>query len=229
MGSGSALVIAVVVVVAVGFPAVAATVCLGCYGFVAVGPGAYAGSGLSEAQRQRVVDAVVAARQRVHEFYGGVVSSPRLLVCLDDDCYRRIGGGRERGVAVLNRAVLLSPRGVDPVIASHEMSHVELRHRLGAHADQVPQWFDEGLAVLVSGDPRYLHTGGDRCRVAPTGPLPGTLDEWLRAASADEQTYARAACRVSRWIDARGGGRAAVAELVARLTAGELFAAVVPD
>ena len=45
-------------------------------------------------------------------------------MCLSDDCYRRIGGGRERGIAVLNRAVMLSPRGVNPVIAAHELTHL---------------------------------------------------------------------------------------------------------
>jgi hypothetical protein len=228
-GFGVALLVAAVAVVAVAFPAVAATACPGCYGLVAIGPGVYADSGLSDAQRRQIADTVAAARQRVHDFYGDVASVPRLLVCLDDDCYRRIGGGRERGIAVLNQAVMLSPRGVDTVIASHEMSHVELAHLRGSRAEQVPQWFDEGLAVLVSGDPRYLDSDGDRCRVEPTGRLPETLAEWLQAASADEQTYARAACRVSRWVDAHGGGRTAVSELVTRLTAGEPFSAVVPD
>jgi hypothetical protein len=63
----------------------------------------------------------------------------------------------------------------------------------------VPQWFDEGLAVLVSDDPRYLRPEGDRCLVEPAGPLPDTLDGWLTAASADAQVYAQAACAVSRW------------------------------
>jgi hypothetical protein len=89
---------------------------------------------------------------------------------------------------VLNRAVMLSPRGIDAVIAAHELAHVELHERLGSHAGHVPQWFDEGLAVLVSDDPRYLRpeTAVDRCLVASDEALPATLPEWLRAAGADE-------------------------------------------
>ena len=34
--------------------------------------------------------------------------------------------------------------------------------------------------------------------MAPSGPLPETLADWLRAAGADRQVYARAACAVSR-------------------------------
>ncbi|GAA3124507.1 hypothetical protein GCM10020001_051610 [Nonomuraea salmonea] len=60
-------------------------------------------------------------------------------MCLYDDCYRRSG---ERGVAVLNRAVMLSPHGVDPVIFPQELTHVEPHARL--RGAEVPQWFDGG-------------------------------------------------------------------------------------
>ncbi|TDC83557.1 hypothetical protein E1193_08290 [Micromonospora sp. KC606] len=47
----------------------------------------------------------------------------------------------------------------------------------------VPQWFDEGLAVVVSDDPRYLksRSADDRCMAPPDGALPQTLDQWLGA------------------------------------------------
>ncbi|MBE1585635.1 hypothetical protein ACFPOI_46955 [Nonomuraea angiospora] len=214
------LLTAAVVVTAIAFPSVAATTCPGCYGLERLQPGAYVELGLPPARRRQVSEVVEQANQRVRDFFGGRKSSPDLLVCLSDDCYRRIGGGGERGIAVLNRAVMLSPRGVDPVIASHEMTHVELHARL--NGAEVPQWFDEGLAVLVSDDPRYLAPTGDRCLVDPRQPLPVTLDEWLRAASADPRTYAQAACQVSRWVGANGG-KEAVRTLVERLSAGQAF------
>ncbi|GIH96453.1 hypothetical protein ACFFMN_22150 [Planobispora siamensis] len=223
-----ALVAAAVAGVALAFPAVAATTCPGCYGLERLGPDLYTEADLPAGQRRRMAEVVQEADRRVRDFYGGRTSAPRILACVTEDCYRRIGGGRERGVAVLNRAVILSPRGVDPVIVSHEMSHVELHERLGSAGGRVPQWFDEGLAVVVSADPRYLlpETAADRCRVGPEGPLPATLEQWLRAAGADEQVYARSACRVHRWM-AADGGKAAVAGLIERLAAGEEFTAIV--
>ncbi|MEU4704615.1 hypothetical protein [Nonomuraea dietziae] len=140
--------------------------------------------------------------------------------CLSDDCYRRIGGGRERGIAVLNRSVMLSPRGADPVIASHELTHVELHARL--NGAEVPQWFDEGLAVLVSDDPRYLASTGDRCLLDSRRPLPATLEDWLRTATADPQLYAEAACQVNRWAGTNGG-KGAVLTLIERLSRGQAF------
>ncbi|MBG0819632.1 hypothetical protein HS048_02550 [Planomonospora sp. ID91781] len=214
------LLVAAAAATAIWFPAVGATTCPGCYGLERISPGLYAEPGLTPAQRRHVAEVVEQADKRVRGFFGGRESSPDILVCLSDDCYRRIGGGGERGIAVLNRAVMLSPRGVDSVIASHELTHVELHARLAGA--EVPQWFDEGLAVLVSDDPRYLAPTGDRCLLDPRRPLPVTLEEWLRRASADPQVYAQAACRVSRWAQANGGQESLQA-LIGRLSTGHAF------
>ncbi|MFI6292607.1 hypothetical protein ACIBEJ_13530 [Nonomuraea sp. NPDC050790] len=219
------LVVVVVVVlglavggVAWAYPSVAAAACPGCYGLRSAGDGVYVEEGVPPAS---VLATVAAARRLVGDFYGGRVTSPRVLACGTDACYTGIGGGREKGVAVLNRAVMLSPGGLDPVIASHEMAHVELHARVSG---EVPQWFDEGLAVVVSGDPRYLKPAGagDRCLVEPPGPLPVTLTEWLKAASADRQTYAKAACQVSRWLSGHGG-RDGLLRLINDLNTGTPF------
>lgn len=185
--------------VAVAYPSVTAVACPQCYGLTEVADGVYAERG---ADRQRLIALAAEANRRVTAFYGGRTTAPRLLACETAGCYNRIGGGGSRGTAILNRAVLLSPRGLDPVIAAHEMSHVELHQRL----DGVPQWFTEGLAVVVSDDLRYLKPAGagDRCRIATDKPLPETLGEWL-AGNGGEQKYAEAACRVSRWIGDRSG------------------------
>jgi hypothetical protein len=197
VGGAFAVLLALVVGVSVAFPAVAATTCPGCYGLDRVRPGLHVEPGIGAEQRTRVSGAVDEGTRRVATFFGGLRSAPDFVACVTDDCYTRIGGGGERGIAVLNRAVMLSPRGIDPVIAAHELTHVELHTRLGSGS--VPQWFDEGLAVLVSDDPRYVRPDGDRCLVEPAGPLPETLGDWLDAARADAMVYAQAACAVSRW------------------------------
>lgn len=209
------------------YPTAAATICPRCYGLVPLQENLYGERGLSEEQRRTVIAAVADGTRLVEQFYGSRISSPVILACLSAQCHDRIGGGGERGRAVLDRAVLLSPRGVDAVIVAHELSHIELHRRLGPASDEVPQWFDEGLAVLVSNDPRYLlpDTAADRCRLAPDGTLPRTLQQWQRAARDDEQLYAKVACQVSRWVDAHGGPPA-VLDLIERLHDGETFAAV---
>jgi hypothetical protein len=224
----AAVLAAAVVTIAMVFPAVAATACPGCYGLQRVQSDLYVEQGLSAERRQHVTEVVQAAEQRVGDFFGGRESRPRVLACLTQDCYGRIGGGGERGKAILDRALLLSPLGVNVVIVSHELTHAELRARLRSRAGQVPRWFNEGLAVLVSEDPRYLppETAADRCLASLDAgqPLAG---ERSPASTAGEDFYRQAACRVSRWVDANGG-RQAVLDLIRHLAAGEEFTAIVP-
>ena len=87
-----------------------------------------------------------------------------------------------------------------------------------------------GRPPRPSDDSRYLlpSTAADRCRVTSDERLPETLDAWLSAAGADEQIYAKAACRVSRWAD-RHGGPQAVLDLIDSLNRGEPFTATVSD
>ncbi|MEU6715319.1 hypothetical protein ABZ897_27975 [Nonomuraea sp. NPDC046802] len=225
----TALLVAAVAGVCLAYPSVAATTCPGCYGLTEFDghEGVYAQDNLSAAQRSQIEQVVEQSRETIATFYGAQTSSPSLLICLTESCYERIGGGKERGIAVLNRAVMLSPRGMDAVIASHEMSHVELHTRLASGAE-VPQWFDEGLAVVVSDDPRYLRPepAADRCLISPSGPLPVTLEEWLSTASKDAGTYGKAACQVSRWLREKGGSTGLLS-LIDRLNAGAPFATLV--
>lgn len=218
------LVVAAVAALAIVYPQVGAVTCPRCYGFERVRDGLYAEGGASGAQRELLVGVFEQANARVDEYYGGKVTAPAIVACFSDGCYERIGGGGEKGVAVLNRAVMLSPRGIDTVIAAHEMSHVELDERLRGDA-KVPQWFDEGLAVVVSDDSRYLlpvtTAGAERCRVEPDGPLPESLGAWLKAAGADVMTYAKAACATTRVLK-----RITLPQLVDRLNAGESFGAI---
>lgn len=227
-----ALVVSAAVVAVVAFPSMAATACPGCYGLERVAPSLYVERGLPAERRATILATLEQARHRVAEFYGGRRSSPRILACGTQECYRRIGGGQERGVAVLNRAVMLSPRGLNQVIAAHELSHVELHERLGPAAGKVPRWFDEGLAAVVSDDRRYLRTASerrpDRCRIRSDEALPETLSDWLGGASeGGQRLYAVSACRVSRWLDDQGGRQGLLA-LVDRLRAGEEFPPVRP-
>jgi hypothetical protein len=225
IGLGFAVAATLATVIGV-FPAAAAVVCPNCYGFARVAPHLFVERDADPRQRAAAADIVSQGRARVAAFYGGLSGSPRVLICFSEDCYRRFGGG-SRGMALLTFGLFLAPRGATPVIAAHELSHIELHRRLGLlrfmrHA--VPQWFDEGVAVVVSDDPRYLapRSAADRCRVAPDGDLPTNRAAWVETASHDE-TYAKAACRVSRWM-AQNGGSASVVALLRRVGDGVPFA-----
>lgn len=98
----------------VGLPArvraVVATSCPACFGMREVAPGLYAAAETPAAQREGLVRVTAAARQRVDGFCGGRRTSPTVVACPDEACYERIGGGGERGAAVLDRAVISTGR-----------------------------------------------------------------------------------------------------------------------
>jgi hypothetical protein len=211
------------------FPFGGAVACPTCYGFERLGENSFIERAASPQLRGHAAEVLETARDRVAGFYGGLETQPRILVCVSEECYRGIGGGGTRGTALLDLALRLGPRGIDPVIAAHELSHVELHRRLGRiHylMGAVPAWFDEGLAVVVSDDRRYLAPANapDRCRVRADEPLPTGILEWVRQAGPydTKQLYAKAACRVADWI-ANSGGGAAVMRLVALVSSGTPF------
>jgi hypothetical protein len=222
-GLGVTLFVAVVGLI-VAYPVAAAAVCPRCFGLRGAGSGVYVDSSATPDQRRQIVAMVAEARQRVRNFYGGTRSSPRVLVCLRVACYRHIGGGGEKGRTLRDQVTALSPDGVNVVIDSHELTHAEQFRRLGSRYGQVPRWFNEGLAVLVSDDSRYLTAKppGERCPIDFA-----TASAAIRTASAAGQEFYRdSACVVERWAAGHGGAEA-VRDLNRRLLAGERFADVV--
>ncbi|GAB7042803.1 hypothetical protein JCM9533A_66540 [Catenuloplanes niger JCM 9533] len=220
------LMVTAIAALTVAYPSVVALACPACYGFAEIQPRVYVERGATGARRATVTAALTTADAALRTFYGDRVSAPRVLACVTDDCYQRLRGGGSRGIAVLNRGVLLSPAGLDPVIATHELAHVELHERLGSAT--VPRWFDEGLAVVVSDDPRYLAPAGsaDRCLLPPAEARPLTARDWNLSTAGADNAYPKAACLVSHWL-AASGGPAAVHDLVAGLRAGTPFHALV--
>jgi hypothetical protein len=230
------MVLAALMVIAAGetifaYPAVAAVACPACYGLDRMDTETFVERGMTAEDRANVRIVIAEARRRVGAFYGSFTSNPRILVCSTESCYRHIGGHRERGKSFFDFALILSPRGLGEVIVSHELSHVELHHRLGffrSLTNAVPAWFNEGVAVVVADDRRYLAPvdAPNRCLVRSDGPLPNTTAEWNRAAGErDSKIYAESACRVSEWM-AEWGGPHAVTNLVSLVAMGKPFSDV---
>jgi hypothetical protein len=208
------------------YPAAATAACPRCFGFMRAGGGLFVQSGTPSEIRQQAQDVVAQARQRIEAFYGRQISTPSILVCETNGCYRRMHGGNSRGMALSTFALVLSPRGTNVTIAAHELSHIELHSRIGAlraYEGAIPAWFDEGLAVIVSDDARYLAPEGqlDRCRETSDEPLPLTQREWL--SHGNDHLYAVAACRVSQWMKAHGG-RDGLMRLIRGVAGGMNFA-----
>lgn len=196
-------------------------------GMERLAPGIYADPGLSEAQRAELFEAVALGRERAGKFYGGLITSPTITACATMDCYRYFGGLGSKGTSRW-WVIVLAPRGRTAAVVAHEWSHSELAQRVGKTRTLfgVPQWFDEGVAVLISEDPDYSE---EKWRAATDNgarrlPLQELESQraWLRAARADHQlTYGAAGREVARWY--ANVGREGFERLIEALRRGEDF------
>ena len=205
------------------YPALAAAVCAPCTGMERAGPRLVVDPAMPQAQRARLTTTRAAARRKVVDFFG--TASPRLdrtvvVACSTAACDRRMGGRGARATTLTTpflTAIRAGPRGQDETILTHELAHVEIHARAGLRrqiSGDLPAWFDEGLAVIVSGDERYV-PGGKPVDCGDGAALPASPFDWAPASGRDPDLYAHAACRVLRWMREHGGREAVLRALAA--------------
>jgi hypothetical protein len=213
-GAVALLSLAALISVAFFAPALAAAGCPRCYGMEPVRDGLFVDRQMPVHARKELIDSIVEAEAMVSAFFGQRSRRPTILACSSDVCDRLLGGGGARAITYSSfgfSVLRLSPKGLNTTIAAHELSHVEVHARIGALAQMrgvVPAWFDEGLAVLVSEDKRYLKAGAssdERCLKAPDQEPPVSPFVWGPLAGRAPWIYAQAACQVLRWMEANGG------------------------
>ncbi len=170
--------------------------------------------------------------------------------CLSAQCLYAFGGQGTFAKVYGNR-VVLSRRGLNWHFIAHEWSHAEMVKRLGLAAwREMPQWFDEGLAVVVSQAPEHAEQHwqylNDQNIAMPSRDDLLTykkLDQWhaagerysdgknaeRRARSEPEihALYAAAGHEVRPWF--AQAGTAGLLKLIAGLNADAEFASVYPN
>ena len=125
------------------------------FGLTPVTPSIYVETGADEATRAKLREAMDKAESAIHAAYGSVTEHPIVNACTSEGCYEAFGG-RGSIAKVYGNRILLSPRGLNWHFLAHEWSHAEMRSRLTFRAWwNLPQWFDEGVAVAVSEAPEH--------------------------------------------------------------------------
>jgi hypothetical protein len=132
------------------------------------------------------------AEMRVDSFYQGKKSSPTYIICstlieYQKYCSATEGAGCSLGTPWGESFVVLNPDGFNADVISHELSHAELLSRMGWWnvTFNVPQWFNEGIALMVdrrfvdSTDPveRYMHYNDEWLYQTGGGQMILELDE----------------------------------------------------
>jgi hypothetical protein len=106
--------------------------------------------------RQALPEQVRQARARIRAFWGGQQGRAILIYCHQPDqfagyCAGGEGAGCSLGTPWGQSFLVLGPDGRDVDVMAHELCHDELFVRLGWWTVKrtVPQWFNEGLALMV--------------------------------------------------------------------------------
>jgi hypothetical protein len=193
-------------------PPAAAWLCPACYGFEQIAPSVYLERDASEAETARMLDMIGAAQARVETVLGPLQAEPEILICQSPQCDARLDGRGAWARAFGAVFILVNPPGRNVEILSHELAHIAIHRRIGPWAQMqnaLPAWFDEGLAVILSRDMRYLTEAEDGtlgCLIPSDGSLPDRARDWRRRAGEEFATlYPMAACEVLGWLESHGG------------------------
>lgn len=195
-----------------------------------IAPRVYVDREMAREDIPRLLNTVEKARVRTAYFYGELSAAPDILFCSTMECYRKFGAV---GLGyTLGNTILISPYGARAAIVSHELSHVELAARLGWRPDvmdKVPQWFDEGTAVMVSlayefSDEAWL----EACQNGEGPPRLSELEsaeDWNQVTGANgvnmQRSYGTARQEIVRWY--AKAGRKGLEQLIQALKDGENF------
>lgn len=183
------------------------------HGMIQIAQNIYVEPGIPAVARPKALELVKGAQGRAALFYGELTATPNIVFCATVHCYRKFGAV---GLGFTDgRNVVISPSGARVAIVAHELSHVELAARLGGLHQlmaKVPQWFDEGNAVMVSMAEEFSERawldatghGEDAPRIYDLE----SVDDWNRITgnqgSRMQHSYGTARHEVARWFDKVG-------------------------
>jgi len=124
-------------------------------GMQEIAPDVYVDKDMNQTEQQRLMKIIPEAKKYTTDIWGELQSQPAIYACSTKKCSKALGIGA-RAHQILNHLVL-SPKGITKELIAHEWSHAELYKRVGGFLNwrKIPSWFDEGVAVLVSHEPRH--------------------------------------------------------------------------
>lgn len=135
--------------------------------FKAVGDGVYVAPDMTEAQIQALKTDISVAKSRVAGLYWGCKADP-MIIAGDKPRNKGRGGGKygitKSGTGIshllgVGSYIVLGPKGINPDVIAHELSHCELVKRVGIfNFGKFPAWFIEGLAMQLDERENYAET-----------------------------------------------------------------------
>jgi len=150
--------------------------------------------------RDRIAGASVKVAGRL-----GAAQPVEWWICTTKAC-DSANGMKARGITYGASLITLNANaGRDPGVYVHELTHATLHGALplgGLFSTALPLWFDEGVAVILSGEPPAAAKKA-ACAKPQKGRLPQNAREFNRMAPNAKKAlpvYTRSACAVRDWM-----------------------------
>jgi len=120
-----------------------------------IAPNVYVDKDMNKIEQQRLIKIIPKAKKYATDVWGKLESQPAIYACSTKECAKSLGIGAR--AYQFNNHLVLSPKAISKELIAHEWSHAELYKRVGGFFGwrKIPSWFDEGLAVFVSHEPRH--------------------------------------------------------------------------
>ncbi|WP_247232951.1 hypothetical protein [Telluribacter sp. SYSU D00476] len=203
----------------------------------------YVSPDITQPQRRQMFQTIQRAQTRVARFWGAARGEATFILCsspaqYEKYCHSNEGAGCSLGTPWGDSYIILNPFGLNEDVVSHEMCHDELFTRLGwwTTTTEVPQWFNEGLALML--DRRFVNSTDSIQRYLDY------MDEWLYLTNGAQEfleleeistmrgffggnqrhvmlAYMTAGMEVSRWMALVGAS--GIKKLAVRVEDGESF------
>ncbi len=202
-----------------------------------IGPGVYVDPTMQPRKRVRFLQDIRLARRRVGRFFGALKDDPIIMAGPLNTVYRVYGSAAgTTGITHLTMVkdyTVLGPNGFNVDVISHELTHGELKVRLGwSNFGKVPVWFDEGMTMYNDDRPRYSEAAYQRLtdhgrtapRLSAIASRVGFYDAATDQRVSDERVYINfivAKHEFARWY--KIVGRGGVDQLIKAVRAGESF------
>ncbi|MFT4031953.1 MAG: hypothetical protein QM669_06005 [Siphonobacter sp.] len=215
-------------------------------GYTEVANNVYVSNEFNTVSRDSLIRLINESHKRIRSFWGDQRGEATLIVCSSpanyhDFCLLNEGPGCSLGTPT-GSWIIISPEGLNVDVIAHEMCHDEIFARLGwmKAKSSLPQWFDEGLALMVD----YRYTDPDSARrylnylqhwdvLTKHGKIGPKIDEIGTVAgffgvqrgqanpTRTAQSYVTAGMEVSRWLGLVG--QPGLLRLVQQLRDGHSF------
>jgi hypothetical protein len=187
-------------------------------GMVALSQRVYVDAAASSAERTAIRRRIAAAEAGVAKNFGALRVTPMWQVCVTPEC--------DAANRITSRALTYGPlltqisskAFADDKTYLHEHVHTQMASALGLQlggSRRLPNWFDEGLATVISKTVGYPKNRKADCAAVSKMALPKTRAEFvaLSKPKGAGPVYTRSACAVLNWMDQGRGAPEAWAQL----------------